>query len=96
MGETERARKLLLALIFPVTADDMTEEQKTEFDLAAEEQAEYASAHSQEIKSESVGDVKISYSLPSGKSAPLTYYGQPVAPSAVVRLSECGLMRRYI
>ena len=96
MAATESARNLLLSLIFPVTADDMTEAQAAEFELAVSEQHEYSSSYSGEIKSEALGDVKISYEIPSSKSSPLRYYGQPVSPSAIVRLSRCGLMRRWI
>ena len=96
MKDINAARNLLLALIYPVTADDMSESQAEEFELAVSEQFDYASTYSGNIKTESVGDVSISYDVPTSGRAPLRYYGQPISPSVVGRLTRCALLRRWV
>lgn len=96
MADINTARNLLLSLIYPVTADDMSESQAAEFELAVNEQLDYSSAYSGNVKSESVGDVRISYDVGAAEKAPLRYYGQPISPSVVGRLARCGLMRRWV
>ena len=96
MADMESTEKLLLSLIYPVTPGDMDEDQSAQFDLAVQEQSDYAAEYSGNIKAEAVGDVKISYDIPTGKRAPMKYYGQPISPAVIVRLTSCGLMRRWI
>ena len=96
MADISTAKDLLLSLIYPVTEADMTEEQTAQFELAAAEQLDYSASYSGNIRSESVGDVSVSYDVPSAEKAPLRYYGQPVSPAAVGILARCGLMRRWI
>lgn len=96
MTDNDSARELLLSLIYPATKADMSATQAAQFEIAASEQYEYAAQYTGEIESESVGDVKISYSKTGGKNSPLMYYGQPISPSAIVRLTKCGLMRRWV
>lgn len=96
MANTDDAKNLLLSLIYPITAEDMTDLQSAEFDLAAVEQNEYSSSHSGEIRSETVGDVSIAYDVSRGKGAPFRYYGQPISPAVIGRLSKCGLLKRWV
>ena len=96
MADINSAKNLLLALIYPITSGDMNEKQAEEFDLAVNEQYEYSLSCTGSVKSESVGDVSVSYDVPTSSKAPLRCYGQPVSPSAVGRLSRCGLLRRWV
>lgn len=93
MVESATARNLLLSLIYPITEEDMSADQSVQFALAADEQAEYSRSFSP-IKSESVGDVSVTYE--SLERSPLMYYGNPVSPAAIGRLVRAGLMRRWV
>ncbi len=93
MVDSVTARNLLLSLIYPITEGDMSAEQSVQFALAADEQAEYSRSFSQ-VKSESVGDVSVTYETSS--RSPLTYYGDPVSPAAISRLVRAGLMSRWV
>ena len=96
MNDIQSAAELLLALIYPITEEDMTAEQKTEFDFAAEEQLRYSTDHTGVIKSEAVGDVKISYDVEGGAKRKQIFLGQPLSPAAVIKLTRAGLLRRWV
>lgn len=93
MVDSGTARNLLLSLIYPITEEDMSADQSVQFALAVDEQAEYSRSFSP-IKSESVGDVSVTYE--SSAQSPLMYYGNPVSPAAIARLVRSGLMRRWV
>ena len=95
MADINTARDLLLALIYPVTSEDMNETQAAEFEIAAGDQLDYTLSYAGEIKSESVGDVSVTYDCPA-KNSRTGCYGQPISPSAVARLARCGLLRRWV
>lgn len=93
MAENYDAASLLLSLIYPMTYEDMNEAQAAEFAAAAEEQAKYSASSSAFVKSESVGDVSVTY----GDGADtLCCYGQPISPAVVARLVRAGMLRRWI
>ena len=87
-----RGEEILLSLIYPTKIEDMSEDQKAEFDLAIAEQNDYGSSSGGAVKSESIGDVSVTYASSVGVS----FGGQQICPSALARLMNCGLLTRWI
>lgn len=86
----------LLSYIYPLGLSDMTEEQRAEFDAAAEEQLRYMdSAEGRQntaIRQESVGDVSVTYAVTGEAQSG----GVRIAPEAYHRLLHCGLLTRWV
>ncbi len=94
-SDIERGEALLLSLIYPITAEDMTEAQTEEFARASAEQAEYSlSSASRTVKSEAVGDMSITYAETDIRA--VNMHGERISPVAVARLQRCGLLCRWI
>ncbi len=94
-SDIERGEGLLLSLIYPITAEDMTEGQAEEFARAAVEQAEYSlSSASRPVKSESVGDMSVTYADADIRA--VNMHGERISPTAVARLQRSGLLCRWI
>ena len=92
---SESAAALLLALVYPGTAEDWTAAQTEAFEAAVGEQAAYdgSSGTSGNIASEAVGDVRITYRDAGG---PPTVLGEAVSPRAAAILLGAGLLSRWI
>lgn len=90
----KRGEDALLALVFPETYEEMSDTQKTEFNLAAAEQLAFMDSPAREVKSESLGDVRITY---SGNGGNMPYScGIMICPAAYARLMRCGLLTRWV
>lgn len=91
--------EILLSLLYPLTAADMTEKQTAAFHEAAAEQdrwmAENGTSAGLGIKSEAVGDVKVTYDT-SVTGGELSCGGVPIAPGARNLLLRAGLLGRWI
>jgi len=90
--------EILLSLLYPLTAADLTEEQAAIFADAVAEQnrfmAENGTSGGLGIKSESVGDVKVTYDT-AVSVGEMTWNGLSIAPGARSLLLRGGLLRRW-
>lgn len=104
MGESARmvdeARALLLSLIYPKSEERMTEEEKEAFGEAVLLEEAYLTKRKasgeRAVKSESVGDVSVTYDVSgeaSGKAPPVRI---PVADSAYALLRTSGLLSAWV
>ena len=91
-----RGEEILLSLIYPITKDNMSTIQREEFARAAEEQLEYIISPDREVKSESIGDVSVTYSVGESEGGRLKNCGQEISPLAYSRLMRCGLLTRWV
>ena len=91
-----RGEEILLSLIYPITKDNMSDAQLEEFARAAEDQLEYIISPDREVKSESIGDVSVTYSIGESDFGRLKNCGQEISPLAYARLMRCGLLTRWI
>lgn len=93
----KRGEEALLAFLYPVTLADMTDAQRTEFAHAAEEQLGFLDSaegrSNTSIRSESVGDVSVTYAVTAESQ---TSGGIRIAPAAYNRLMRCGLLTRWV
>lgn len=87
-----RGEEILLSLIYPTTVEEMSPEQQSEFACAAAEQLAYNLSGGGAVKSEALGDAKVTYADPAGVSLG----GQAICPTALARLMKCGLLNRWI
>ena len=84
-GEIKRGREILLSLIYPMRTEDMTEAQLAGFVAAACLQEEYMQSSSvRSIKSEALGDVRVTYADDSG----VTVSGEKIAPAVIGTLRQ--------
>lgn len=94
--EANGGERVLLALIWPLCAEDMTPRQAEAFREAVEAQNAYAGQKkplAQNIASEAVGDVRITY---RDDRDGLAVNGLAVSPEAAAILVRAGLMTRWV
>ena len=90
-----KAEDVLLSLIYPMTREKMTEKQAAAFVEAVGCQAEYlTSGGAERIRSESVGDVSVTYS--DSDDVFITDGGNSIAPEAYSKLKYAGLLVCWI
>lgn len=90
-----RGRDILLSLIYPTVESDMSYEQLAAFGEAAEVQLEFMAKNGSDgraVKSESVGDVSVTYADNSG----VTVCGERISSEALAKLRVCGLLGCWI
>ena len=87
-----RGGDILLSLIYPITVEEMSREQQSEFAEACEIQLEYMKTGGAAVVSEALGDAKVTYA----ESGAITLGGQQICPAAVSKLMKCGLLTRWI
>lgn len=87
-----RGEDILLSLIYPITVEEMSPSQQSLFAEASELQLEYIKNGGAAVKSEALGDAKVTYAQP----LEVTLGGQAVCPAAVSKLMKCGLLTRWI
>jgi hypothetical protein len=87
-----RGEDILLSLIYPITVEEMSREQQSEFAEASELQLEYMKSSGASVVSEALGDAKVTYAQADG----IVVGGQSVCPAAVSKLMKCGLLTRWI
>lgn len=89
----------LLALVWPLLPEDMTEKQRAAFAEAAALQESYTeerkSSRGSTVSSEAVGDVRVTYRQ-GGEAGGLAVNGQSVAPGAAAILAQAGLLTRWV
>lgn len=91
-----RGRDILLSLIYPTLESDMSGDQLAAFGEAAEIQLEFMEKNGvsggRVLKSESVGDVSVTYADNSG----VTVCGERISSEALAKLRVCGLLDCWI
>lgn len=91
-----RGRNILLSLIYPMSEDDMSEDQLAAFCEAAAVQLEFMDKNGttggRTVKTESVGDVSVTYADNSG----VTVCGERICSEALAKLRICGLLDCWI
>ena len=92
VSNDRRGEDILLSLIYPITVEEMSREQQSEFAAAAEDQLQYMKSDGAAVISEELGDAKVTYRDASS----VTVGGQTVCPVAIARLLKCGLLTRWI
>lgn len=89
---SDTAYETILSLIYPRKAEDLTEKDRENLIAAAQYQREFEKSHTHGIKSETVGDVSISYD----NAKIQTVCGKAVSPDAYSLLISCGLLTRWV
>lgn len=86
------AKELLLTLLYPKIESDSTDEEEAVLDDAAQCQADYTEGGTADVKSESVGDVSVTYSC----LARITLCGVVLSPAAYAKLISAGLVSLWV
>ncbi len=89
---SDTAYETILALIYPRKAEELSEKDTENLMTAAQYQREFEKSVITGIKSETVGDVSISYDT----SKTQTVCGKAVSPDAYSLLLSCGLLTRWV
>ncbi|MBO6053812.1 MAG: hypothetical protein J6Q17_08745 [Clostridia bacterium] len=89
----------LLALLWPLVPDDMTEDQREAFAAAVEAQTRFsesaAGRRTGSVASEAVGDVRVTYRQGSASDG-YAVRGDTVSPEAAAILTRAGLLTRWV
>ena len=88
-----RGRAILLSLIYPMREEDMTDGQREGFESAVLVQSAFMhTGGGREVKSESLGDAKVTYAESSG----VTVSGEKISSEAVGILRRSGLLDCWV
>ena len=94
----EKAKHMLLSLIFPLSEADFSSSDEEMFRRAVCYQAEYlfsGKGEEDEVKRETVGDCTVEY-RDSSKKKRVSVFGNEVSPAACHLLLASGLMLRWV
>lgn len=95
------AETVVRALLYPVRPEELSESQKNGFFRAVCVQADYSASQtggkdSRRIKSESIGDHSVTYADADRTAGGVTVMGMAVSPEAVMLLTDCGCLSRWV
>ncbi len=101
LAAVSSAETVLRALLYPVRPENLDESQKNGFRRAVCMQTDYSAAQTvgnagRQIKSESIGDHSVTYADADGTAGGLTVMGIAVSPEAVMLLTDCGCLSRWV
>lgn len=101
LAAVSSAEAVLRALLYPGKPEDWKESQKNGFYRAVCMQADYSASQTggtggRRIKSESIGDHSVTYADADGTAGGVTVMGMAVSPEAVMLLTDCGCLSRWV
>ena len=99
LAAVSSAETVVRALLYPARPEEMKESQKNGFFRAVCMQADYSTAQTgtqagRRIKNESLGDHSVTYA--DGSAGGMTVMGIAVSPEAVMLLTDCGCLSRWV
>ena len=97
LAAVSSAETVIRALCYPACPDTLKEAQKQAFHRAVCIQADYSTAQTsggRPIRSESIGDHSVTYA--DSTAGGMTVMGIAVAPEAVMLLTGCGCLSRWV
>lgn len=101
LAAVSSAETVLRALLYPVCPENLNELQKNGFLRAVCLQVDYSAVYNigyggRQIKSESIGDHSVTYADAGGTASGVTVMGISVSPEAVMLLTDCGCLSRWV
>jgi len=98
LAAVSSAEAVIRALMYPVYPERLNESQRNGFFRAVCIQADYRAAQNggRTIKSESIGDHSVTYADTDSLSGGMTMMGMAVSPDAVMLLTDCGCLSRWV
>ena len=101
LAAVSSAEAVIRTLMYPVCPERLNESQRNGFLRAVCIQADYRAAQKvadggRAIKSESIGDHSVTYADTDGLSGGMTMMGTAVSPEAVMLLTDCGCLSRWV
>ena len=101
LAAVSSAESVLRALLYPTRPEEMSEPRKNGFCRAVCMQADYSASQTggtggRRIKSESIGGHSVTYAEADGAAGGVTVMGIAVSPEAVMLLTDCGCLSRWV
>jgi len=98
LSAVSSAEAVMRALMYPGRPEELNETQKNAFLRAVCIQADYGTAENsgRKVRSESIGDHSVTYADADGTAGGVTVMGIAAAPQAVMLLTDCGCLSRWV